>query len=263
MPDQPFNPAILVPVYNHGKPFQDLARKLRTFDLPILIVDDGSEDETREILREMDRTYSSVHTLRKDNNGGKGAAVKTGLNAANQFGYSHVLQIDADDQHDPTDIPSLLDKSRSHPESLVLAVPRFDESIPVHRFYSRYLTHIWTWFETLSFDIPDALCGYRVYPVQRTLEVFQKYAFGNRMEFDPGITIRFYWDGGDIQSVPTNVTYHEDVDSNYNLVADTVRISWMHCRCVFGMLYRFPELIRRTGGSYPPTEGADRTSSPD
>lgn len=243
-------PAILVPVYNHGNAFRELARKINRFDLPVIVVDDGSEPETRRILADISQTFPSFHMVRLKQNRGKGGAVKAGVKFAEQSGYTHVIQIDADEQHDPSDIPLFLDRMAEHPQSLVLGIPRFDDSIPDHRYYMRYFSHVWVWIETLSLDIPDALCGYRGYPVEQTTTLLQKYKFGDRMEFDPGVAVRFYWDEVDIRTVETEVTYHKNIKSNYNLLDDTVRISWMHCRSVFGMLYRFPHLLRRTQGKY-------------
>jgi hypothetical protein len=51
----------------------------------------------------------------------------------------------------------------AEPGALICGEPRFDASIPRHRLYLRYLTHAMVWLNTLSFDIPDSMCGLRVY----------------------------------------------------------------------------------------------------
>lgn len=238
-------PVLLVPIYNHGKPFRALVEELDRYDPPVLVIDDGSDPETRDILRDIDQTHENVTILRNKTNRGKGKAMKTGMRYALKQGYTHALQIDADHQHDPSDIPRLLEQARAHPEDLILGIPWFDNSVPIHRYYFRYLTHVWVWIETLSFMIPDALCGYRVYPLRRSLHVLRSYELGDRMSFDPGFAVRYYWDGGDVRSVETHVSYPNNHMSNYNPIADTIRISWMHFRSVLGMLYRLPDLLRR------------------
>lgn len=239
-------PVLLVPICNQGEPFKELAEALNRYELPVLVIDDGSDRETREILRGIDQKYEQFTLLHHEQNLGKGKAMKTGMTYAANQGYTHALQIDADYQHDPSDIPLLLKQARAHPDALVLGIPSFDESVPNHRYYFRYLTHIWVWIETVSFDIPDALCGYRVYPLRRSLDVMRCYELDNRMAFDPGFAVRYYWDGGEIRCIDTIVRYPNNHLSNYNPIADTIRISWMHFRSVLGMLYRLPELFRRT-----------------
>ena len=59
----------------------------------------------------------------------------------------------------------------AHPESLVCGRPVFDEAMPKGRFYGRYLTHVFVWLNTLSFDIPDSMCGFRVYPLAPVLKL--------------------------------------------------------------------------------------------
>ncbi len=243
-----FKPVLVVPLYNHGEPFRDLAGKLVSFDLPVIVVDDGSNRETQDVLREINEQYEILNVLHHRRNRGKGKAVMTGITHASARGFTHALQIDADFQHDPSDIPELLNRAKQHPESLVLGIPSYDDSIPSHRFYFRYLTHVWIWIETLSFAIPDALCGFRVYPVERTLGLVRRHEIGNYMEFDPALAVRFYWEGGDIKTLDTDVRYLPEVPSNYRPVGDTARISWMHFRSVLGMLYRFPQLLRRSIG---------------
>ena len=66
--------------------------------------------------------------IRRERNGGKGAAVKTGLRAAQELGFSHALQIDADGQHDTADIPKFLARAAERPQAAVLGHPVYDET---------------------------------------------------------------------------------------------------------------------------------------
>ena len=80
----------------------------------VLIVDDGSHDEGRRALDEI-AGKGAARVIRRERNGGKGAAVKTGLRAAHELGFSHALQIDADGQHDTADIPKFLARAAERP----------------------------------------------------------------------------------------------------------------------------------------------------
>jgi glycosyltransferase involved in cell wall biosynthesis len=127
----------------------------------VLVVDDGSGEECRERVEALGRERL-VHVVRRASNGGKGAAVKTGFDAALALGYTHALQIDADGQHDLNDIPRFLEASRSNPEALVLGYPVFDKSVPKGRLVGRQITKVCTIVETGNRAITDAMCGYRL-----------------------------------------------------------------------------------------------------
>ena len=78
--------------------------------LPIFVVDDGSDEATQQVLAALAQQYAEQLTLlRLPVNGGKGAAVMAGLRAARAAGYTHALQIDADGQHDATDVPRFIE----------------------------------------------------------------------------------------------------------------------------------------------------------
>ena len=160
-----FNPCILIPIYNHEGPLPKIVEQLAFYQLPCILVDDGSRESCAEIIRSLSSLYSWVQTIRLDSNRGKGGAVKAGLLLAHDQGFSHVVQIDADGQHNLLDLEKFLVTSRLAPEAVVIGQPIFDDSIPKLRYYARYLTHIWVHINTLSFRIRDSMCGYRVYPV--------------------------------------------------------------------------------------------------
>ena len=110
--------AIVVPVYNHGEPLRATAARLAEFGLPVLIVDDGSDEATKRAIAEVaDRYRYAVVTLAR--NGGKGHAVMAGLRSAAKQGFTHAVQVDADGQHDLADLPKLLAAAESNPAALI------------------------------------------------------------------------------------------------------------------------------------------------
>ncbi len=168
-----------------------------------------------------------------------------GIKQADQLGFSHALQIDADGQHDLAALPKLLEASQAHPEALISGQPIYDDSVPKSRLYGRYATHIWVWIETLSFNIKDSMCGFRSYPIRPIVNVINHNKLGLRMDFDTEIMVRFYWDNGDIRFIDTKVIYPENGISHFDALWDNVKISWMHTKLFFGMLPRIPKLIKR------------------
>ncbi|HTH74251.1 MAG TPA: glycosyltransferase [Trinickia sp.] len=238
--------AIVIPIYNHKDEIGATVARLTPHGLPIFIVDDGSDEATQTVLAELaDRSSAQVSLLRLPVNGGKGAAVMAGLKAAHRAGFSHALQIDADGQHDAGDVPRFLDAARAAPDAIVLGRPVYDESVPKARLYGRYLTHVWVWIETLSFAIPDSMCGFRLYPLEPACALIDAVALPTRMDFDIEILVRLSWRALRFVTIPTRVTYAPGGLSHFDVVRDNVRISKSHTRLVAGMLARLPILLAR------------------
>jgi len=238
-----FNPCLLIPVFNHGPGFRDTIAELAPLGLACIAVDDGSDAEGRAIIDSVAAAHAWIRLLRRSHNGGKGAAIKEGLRLANDCGYSHVLQIDADRQHDCADIERFLHEARLHPDAFIVGAARFNESVPPIRRFARGITHFWVRINTLSFDIEDSMCGFRVYPVAQVTPLLRDPRVGNRMDFDIEILVRAHWAGHTFINIPTNVDYPVSGVSHFRLVCDNILISAMHARLFFGMLLRFPALL--------------------
>ena len=237
---------VVIPFYRHEQAIAATLAAVKPCGLPCFLVDDGSGPEALQSLQALaapERDWLTVIHL--PTNQGKGAAVMAGMEAAAHGGFTHALQIDADGQHDSADIPNLLAAARANPAAVITGVPRYDETVPRSRLYGRYVTHLWVWINTLSLDIEDSMCGFRVYPIPPSLAVWRRMRWGRRMDFDTEILVRLFWIGAPVIGVPTRVTYPIDGVSNFDLLRDNLRIAWMHTRLFLGMLARMPWLIGR------------------
>ncbi|MBD8222089.1 glycosyltransferase [Pantoea agglomerans] len=237
----PFSPCVVIPCYNHGAMMASVLARLAPFNLPVIVVDDGSDAATQLQLATLHAPQLSL--LRLDSNQGKGAAVIHGLRAAAARGFTHAVQLDADGQHQAEDLPLMLGEAERYPDALISGQPLYDDSIPKSRLYGRYITHFWVWIETLSLSIRDSMCGFRVYPLAATLALCDRRAIGQRMDFDTEIMVRLYWQGIRSRFIPTRVTYPASGLSHFDALYDNLRISWMHTRLFFGMLPRIPRLL--------------------
>ncbi len=235
---------LLIPVYDHPDTIEPLVERLQQHGIPLILVNDGSGARCTAVLRALAQRHDWLTLVERGKNGGKGAAVKTGLSKAAVQGFSHVLQLDADGQHNLGDIDHALKLSAQTPEAMVSGAPDYCGA-PLLRYYGRYLTHVWVWIHTLSLDIEDSMCGFRVYPLKSTLQVLDSVNTGNRMDFDPEIMVRLYWAGVPIRQFRTLVSYPEDGISHFRGFADNALISWAHTRLFFGMLLRLPHLLQR------------------
>ena len=241
-----FKPCIVVPVYNHEHAIGAVLAGLLRHDAPCILVDDGSNAACAGVLDALARANPGRVTLvRLPQNQGKGVAVLSGFARAARLGFSHVLQIDADGQHRTDDVPMFLAQARANPHAIIAGHPVYDESVPKARLYGRYATHIWVWINTLSFDIKDSMCGFRVYPLAPVCALAARHAIGSRMNFDTDILVRLFWDGLQVVNLPTRVSYPADGVSHFRVWRDNVLISWMHTVLFFGMLPRIPKLLAR------------------
>lgn len=240
-----FRPCLLIPIYNHKDTIAATVSALTVYGLPIFVVDDGSDQTTRQALLDLAGVTPLMRLDRLATNRGKGAAVMHGLRLARKAGHTHALQIDADGQHDLGDVPRFLAAGKAHPEAVVCGQPVYDASVPRSRLYGRYVTHVWVWIETLSLRIKDSMCGYRIYPLAATLAVIDHRRIAERMAFDIEIVVRLAWMGLKVVNIPTRVVYPENGLSHFDVVRDNLRISRMHAKLFFGMLIRLPVLLWR------------------
>jgi glycosyltransferase involved in cell wall biosynthesis len=152
----PFRPCALVPAFQAEATVGDVVRGLLRSAPRVVVVDDGSTDRTAEEARR-----AGAEVLRLEANGGKGAALRAGLERILAGEETHVAFVDADGQHDPADLPALLDAARAG-EAFVIGSRMSDPgAIPAYRFRtneigSRILSRM------TGLDIEDGQSGYRV-----------------------------------------------------------------------------------------------------
>ncbi|MDR0553889.1 MAG: glycosyltransferase family 2 protein [Treponema sp.] len=239
-------PGYLIPVYNHGATAGAVVEGLLARrDLPLILVDDGSDHETKRRLAEIIAAHPQAVLVTLEKNSGKGAAIAAGVNCARELGLSHVLQVDADGQHDLERADFFLDQAARYPEALICGTPVFDESAPASRKNGRKVANVWARIVTLSPDISDALCGFRVYPVDPLWRLFRSHSLDWRMGFDAEVLVRLFWQGIPFLFFPVRVIYPPGGISHFHVIRDNARISWVYCRLFFGMLLRFPVLLAR------------------
>ena len=241
-----FKPCVVIPVFDHEGAVRAVVSGVLSQNLPCVLVDDGSSTGCFSTLNEMAVASPELITLlRHPVNRGKGGAVLTGLRYAAKAGYSHAVQIDADGQHRIADIPRFIEQALAHPEALIVGYPEYDNTVPMLRLYARYLTHVWVSINTLSRQIKDSMCGFRVYPLGPVIALDQRTKVGTGMDFDTEVLVRLYWDGLQIVNVSTPVTYPADGISHFRGCRDSALLSRMHATLFFGMLLRLPVLIAR------------------
>ena len=229
---------LLIPIFDHGETIGAVLDGLAPLALPCLVVDDGSGPETKATLAALAATRPWVRVEQLAVNRGRGAALRHGYRAARARGFSHVIQLDADGQHDPGEVAALREAAEQHPGALILGDPRFDASAPWSRLYGRRLSQLIVWGYTGSFAVHDPLCGFRCFPLAPTLRALERHRFGDRMDFDPEIVVRLAWEGVPIVNVPVRVRYFAQGRSHFRLVRDNARIAATYGRLLLAYIGR-------------------------
>jgi glycosyltransferase involved in cell wall biosynthesis len=230
---------------------------LEAVALPVIVIDDGSPAACLAALEAELARCPWATLVRLPLNSGKGGAMMAGLRVARERGYTHAVQIDADGQHRVADVPAMLKIAAHDPTALVSGTPVFDATVPGSRRHGRKVSLFWSRLATLSTDIEDAMCGFRVYPLEAMARVLAAQLPGRGMEFDAEILVRAHWAGIPLRFMPTPVIYPVGGRSHFRLVRDNVRISLMHTRLILEMLPRLPRLIARRQRRVP---GRERSS---
>ena len=238
-------PCLLIPIYQHGSTIRAVIRSLAEFGLPCFIVNDGSDAGTCSVLDAIEEELDWVEVEHHATNRGKGVAVRHGYRLAASRGYTHVVQLDADAQHEAADVARFLEAARKFPDALVLGRPLFDQSAPKSRVYGRRLSQGLVWLATLSREVRDPLCGFRCIPLAPTLALMDRIAMGDHMEFEPELAARLVWEGVPVVNLDTPVRYYPDGISHFDVLWDYLRMAWLYTRLALGMLTRAPRLLAR------------------
>ncbi len=144
----------LIPAYNESLHIEKVVAATRV-NLPVLVVDDGSSDDTA--LR---AEAAGGQVLRQTPNQGKGVALRTGFEFALRNGYMGVLTLDADGQHDPTEIPLFLDAHHQNKADLIIGARDFSQMPLVRRFSNTFGRWSFSW--ALGRPDRDNQSGYRL-----------------------------------------------------------------------------------------------------
>lgn len=231
-----------MPTYNNAKTLAPLLNDLQAFNARIIVVNDGSTDETKNILN----LFPGIHSISYTPNKGKGIALRRGFKAALDQGYDYTISIDSDGQHFAKDIPAFLDSLEKNPGAIIIGARNMNQSsVPGKSNFGHQFSNFWFKVET-DIKLPDTQSGFRLYPVAR----LQSMTFiTRRFEFEIEVIVLAAWNGIPVISVPVSVYYAPPGErvSHFRPLADFTRISILNTFLVFiSFLYIKPrDLLRR------------------
>jgi glycosyltransferase involved in cell wall biosynthesis len=168
---------ILIPAYNEEKVICDVILEVKKAGYEnILVVDDGSQDETFKKAKSMEGVITLKHFI----NRGKGAAIKTGIEAAKILGAETVVTIDGDGQHDPKDIEKMLELIKNNFDVVLGTRLQNPKGMPWYKILANYIGNGFTWM-IYGLYVTDSQSGFRAYS-KRALSLIETKT--DRYEYD-------------------------------------------------------------------------------
>ncbi len=195
-------PAVIIPVYNHGRQIGEVIRQTLKLDLPVIVVDDGSTDSTAKIID----AVNGISVLRHSVNQGKGAAILTGLAAARTTNCEWAVTLDGDGQHKPEDVRELLHVVNNGERCIVIGRRQGMETthnVPWTSRFGRKFSNFWVWAAGGPL-IEDSQSGFRLYPISEVLQLDVK---ARRYQFEVEILVKARQQGIEIKEAPVQVVY--------------------------------------------------------
>jgi glycosyltransferase involved in cell wall biosynthesis len=204
----------IIPAYCEGRFIADVVRRVSQYIDSILVVDDGSRDQTAA-----EAGAAGARVVRHETNLGKGAALKTGLRCAVGLGAEYFLFLDGDGQHDPSDIPAFFDAMNGSDCDLIVGNRMLNPAaMPVIRRWTNQFMS-WQIGRLCNMPIPDSQCGFRLV---RKKALCVLMAPSNHFEFESESIILAARRGFKLGFVPIRTIY-KDQNSKIIPLTDTIR----------------------------------------
>jgi glycosyltransferase involved in cell wall biosynthesis len=195
------NPVVIIPVYNHQQPVNEVIRATLALKLPVIVVDDGSTDDTPDRIQQ----FQGITIIRHLRNQGKGAALLTGFGAAVKLGCDYAITIDGDGQHRPEDCATLFAAVAKGRRVIVVGCRQGmkGENVPWSSRFGRSFSNFWVWTAGGPL-IRDSQSGFRLYPLPETLQLNVR---ARRYQYEVEVLVRARQAGIDIMEAPIEVIY--------------------------------------------------------
>ncbi len=214
-------PLILIPIVDEASTIGEIVTRARRYGA-VLVVDDGSSDGSGAAA-----ARAGAEVLRLDRRRGKGAALRAGFAEALVRNAGLVITLDGDGQHDPDDIPRLLEAAAAFPEALILGgrlagLPlRGEGAIPNGRLNAMRVSGFFINWLT-GFSLTDTQSGFRVYPAKLVAAV--KPRWGGFI-FETEILVRAAADGWPLLEFPIGFIPSKGRPSRFRPVRDGVAVA--------------------------------------
>jgi glycosyltransferase involved in cell wall biosynthesis len=226
-----YKACIILPTYNNRHTICDVIEKSLLQTSHIIVVNDGSTDDTLELIKEY-----PVQLVSYEKNQGKGYAMRKGFIYAISQDYDYAFTIDTDGQHYPEDCVNFFDVLEKNPGSLLIGSRNLThENVPGKSSFGNKFSNFWFKLETGK-SMPDTQSGFRLYPIY----MYKESRFLTRKyEFEIEIIVRSSWKGIEVLPVPIKVYYPkpEERVTHFRPFKDFFRISILNTFLVLIALF--------------------------
>ncbi len=228
------NTIVIIPTYNNAKTLGNVIERALLHNLPLLVINDGSTDDTRNVLSQ----FANIQIINLEKNQGKGVALKTALRWAIEQNYRYAVTLDSDGQHYPEDISVFLSEIEQSPDTLLVGSRNLQaENMPAKNTFANKFSNFWFRIET-GIKMNDTQSGYRLYPLHKLKGL--KF-FTGRYEFELEILVRAAWRGIEVTNIPIRVYYppEEERISHFRPLRDFMRLSLLNTVLVFFAVFAY------------------------
>lgn len=206
---------VVLPTFNNCRTVGSVIEKVRHHVPDVIVVNDGSTDETQALLDRF--AQEGVHVVTHPSNCGKGAALQTGFTLAIRLGFTHAITMDTDGQHAPDDLPAFLKEVTEHPDALIAGRrdlvgagrPRKSRVLRAH-------SNFWVWAETGTW-VGDTQSGFRAYPLQAMADIRFKT---RNYDFEIESLVTLMWRGTLVRLIPVQAKYGPGTESHFRPLQD-------------------------------------------
>ena len=232
---------VIIPTYNNAGTVGRVARGCLDYCYDVIVVNDGSTDDTHTVLSALD----GITLLEYPRNRGKGYALKTAFRHARKAGFAYAVTLDADGQHYPEDIATLLAENQRHPGALIVGSRKMDDGVQDRgSSFANKFSNFWFWVQT-GRRLRDTQSGYRLYPLRKN---YLLPLITNRYEAELELMVAASWHGVKLYETEVNVYYppKEERVSHFRPGMDFLRISLMNTvLCFLAVVYGLPLRLGR------------------
>ena len=233
---------VVIPTYNNAGTIADVVRRALEYCLDVIVVADGCTDQTLDILQGIE----GITIVSCAKNGGKGSALKRGFKQALQMGFAYAITLDADGQHFPENIPTMLQANQKHPGALIVGERRGLDAMERSKGskFANAFANFWFAIQTGRY-LKDTQTGFRLYPLKK---IHGLSLLTSRYEAELELLVFASWHGVEIVSEPVNVYYppQEERVSHFRPIADFSRIFVLNTvLCLLAVVYGLPLAIWR------------------
>lgn len=230
---------VVIPTYNNRKTLADVIRGVLRYTSSVIVVNDGSTDDTAAILEGF---AGKIEVVSYVPNRGKGYALRCGFNRAEELGCRGAVTIDSDGQHAVAEIETFVAYAEKYPGAFLIGQRTIEGRMPAKNSFANKFSNFWFTVQT-AYRLNDTQNGFRLYPLAGMKGL---RPVSSRYEAELEMLVRSAWKGIRILPVPARVYYPPEGErvTHFRPGCDFFRISALNTLFIFlAICYGYPSMF--------------------